>query len=174
MTRAAQAAASWRARWTRLAAREQRLIAGAALVVGLALLWWVALAPALRTLSNAPAEHAKLDAQLQRMTALQTQARALQSQPRANRADALRALEASLRQELGTQAQMQAAGAGEGAALALRGAPAGALAQWLGQARGNARAIPREAHLTRARPTAEDGAGEVRWDGTLVMGLPAP
>jgi hypothetical protein len=50
--------------------------------VALALLWWIALAPALRTLAAAPAEHAQLDAQLQQMATLQNRAKALQSQPR--------------------------------------------------------------------------------------------
>jgi general secretion pathway protein M len=40
-----------------------------------------------------------------------------------------------------------------------------ALAQWLAQARANARAIPAEAHLVR------NAAG--MWDGNLVLTLPA-
>jgi general secretion pathway protein M len=54
--------ARWQAWWPELESREQRLIGAAAALVLLALLWWVALAPALRTLSAAPAEHARLDA----------------------------------------------------------------------------------------------------------------
>ncbi|RZL92051.1 MAG: type II secretion system protein M [Variovorax sp.] len=172
--------------WAEREPREQRIIAVAAALVGLALLWWVALAPALRTLSSASAEHARLDAQLQQMTQLQIQARALQAQPRANRDDALRALETSMRENFGANAQLQPAGAGEGVTLALRGVPPEALAQWFGQARGNARAVPRETHLTRSTqdrttptsPTAATAAkgaepARLRWDGTLVMSLPA-
>lgn len=176
--------ARWQAWWPELEPREQRMIAIAAALVVLALLWWVMLAPALRTLSSAPAEHAKLDAQLQQMTSLQTQAKALQSQPRASRDDAMRALETSVRQSLGPNAQMQPAPAGEGVTIAMRATPAGTLAQWLAQARSNARAVPREAHLTRtaqaaaaSSPAAAAARGAepsvVRWDGTLVMGLPA-
>lgn len=178
--------ARWQAWWPELEPREQRLIGGAAALVLLALLWWVALAPALRTLSAAPAEHARLDAQLQQMTSLQTQAKALQAQPRASRDDAMRALESSVRQSFGPNAQLQPAASGEGITVAVRAMPADTLAQWLGQARSNARAVPREAHLTRstqsapAAPTGGAAApaknGErptVRWDGTLVMGLPA-
>lgn len=188
MTIVQQLEARWQAWWPELAPREQRLIAGAAAVIALALLWWIALAPALRTLSAAPAEHARLDAQLQQMQALQAQARALQSQPRANRDDAVRALESSVRQSFGTEAQLQPAGGGDAVGLSVRGAPATALGDWLAQARSNARAIPREVHLTRSQaggapnpaPTrgkaaAADSATSpaVRWDGTLVMGLPA-
>ncbi|MBT2303240.1 type II secretion system protein M [Variovorax paradoxus] len=177
--------ARWQAWWPELEPREQRMIAIAAALVMLALLWWVMLAPALRTLSSAPAEHAKLDAQLQQMTSLQTQAKALQSQPRASRDDAMRALETSVRQSFGPNAQMQPAAAGEGVTIAMRATPADTLAQWLAQARSNARAVPREAHLTRtaqgapaaSSPAAAAARGAepsvVRWDGTLVMGLPA-
>ena len=195
--------ARWQAWWPELAPREQRMVVIAGTLVLLALVWWVALAPALRTLATAPAAHAELDAQLQQMSALQIQAKALQSQPRANREDALRALETSVRQGLGPNAQIQVAGAGagEGVLVTLRATPADGLAQWLAQARGNARAVPREVHLTRTQagtqapvrasggpsafpsgPGAAAGAAaaaaaaadtRVRWDGTLVMNLPA-
>jgi general secretion pathway protein M len=155
------------------------MILAAGALVFLALFWWVALAPALRTLSSAPAEHARLDAQLQQMISLRAQAKALQSQPRASRDDAVRGLEASVRDKLGGVAQLQSGGAGEGATIALRGAPAEALAQWFTQARSNARAVPREVHLTRstqngkAPPAAAAEPSGARWDGTLVMSLPA-
>lgn len=179
--------ARWQAWWPELEAREQRMILAAAALIVLALLWWVGLAPALRTLSSAPAEHAQIDVQLQRMTQLQTQAKALQAQPRASRDDAMRGLETSVRQNLGPNAQMQPGGAGEGVTIALRAAPADALAQWFAQARSNARAVPREVHLTRSQgnapaaspshsPTSPAAAGEssrIRWDGTMVMSLPA-
>jgi general secretion pathway protein M len=164
--------------WPELDVREQRMILATVALVLVALFWWIALAPALRTLSSAPAEHAQLDAQLQQMVNLQAQAKALQSQPRASRDDAMRSLETSVRQDLGGGAQIQSAGAGEGATIALRGATAEALAQWFTQARSNARAVPREVHLTRntqpekAPPAGAEPSG-ARWDGTLVMSLPA-
>ncbi|WP_225981021.1 type II secretion system protein GspM, partial [Paracidovorax avenae] len=65
----ASRAEALRARWKTLAPREQSLVLAAGTVVAVALLWWVALAPALRTLREAPAQHAALDAQLQRMQA---------------------------------------------------------------------------------------------------------
>ena len=167
------------ARWAELAPRERRMVAIAVTLVVLALLWWVALAPALRTLAAARDEHARLDAQLQQMSTLQAQARSLQAQPKANRDESLRALESSVRQGLGPNAQF--AGAGDGANVAMRGASADQLAQWLAQARSNARAVPREVHLTRAQtpPPAPASAAAAplppttRWDGTLVMALPA-
>ena len=57
MNNAALSAARAGARtwWQGLAGRERRLVLAAALLVGGALLWAVALAPALRTLATAPA-----------------------------------------------------------------------------------------------------------------------
>jgi general secretion pathway protein M len=151
----------WRTWWRELAPREQRLVTGAAALVALALLWWVGFAPALRTLRTAPAAHAQLDGQLQQMLALQAQARALQAQPRANRDDALRALEASVGEGLGASARMQASAgnAGEGVLVAIRATPASNLAQWLTLARGNARAVPREIHITRSQAGVASGGG---------------
>ncbi len=177
--------ATLRARWQALAGRERRMVAVAAALVVLVLVWWLLLAPALRTLSASGANHARLDAQLQQMTTLALQAKALQAQPRTSREDALLALEASVQQRLGATAQLQGAGAGEGARVTLRGVPPDTLAQWLAQARGNARAVPREMHLIRAQASAPaatpaTGGGDAkspatgpRWDGTLVMSLPA-
>lgn len=152
-----------RARWAALAPREQALVAAAAALVALALLWWVALAPALATLRSADAQHRTLDNQLQHMRRLQAQAKAMQSQPRQGRDESLRQLEAAIRQQLGVSARYSIAG--DRVTITLTNAPAAALAQWLSQVRTNARAIPGEARLTR---NATGG-----WDGTLVLALPA-
>lgn len=152
-----------RAHWAGLAPREQALVAAAAGLVAVALLWWVALAPAISTLRSAEADHRVLDTQLQQMRRLQAQARAMQSQPRLGQAEAMRQLESAVRQQLGTSARYIVDG--ERVTITLANTPATALAQWLTQVRTNARAIPGEARLTR---NAADG-----WDGTLVLTLPA-
>jgi general secretion pathway protein M len=157
------------ARWHALNPREQTLLRSAAFLSGLALLWWLALAPALGTLRQAENQHQALETQWQQMQGLQAEARALQAEPRIGHDDALRALETSVRQSLGASAQLQVTG--DRATLSLRSVPAGALAQWLAQARVNARAIPAEARLTRSPATA--AAGPASWDGTLVLNLPA-
>jgi general secretion pathway protein M len=152
-----------RQRWRSLAPREQELVGGAALLVGLALLWWVALAPAISTLRGADAQHAALDAQLLQMRRLQAQARTMQSQPRQSHDDAMRQLETAIREQLGVSARYTIAG--ERVTVTLLNAPAENLARWLTQVRSNARALPGEARLTR---NATGG-----WDGTLVVTLPA-
>lgn len=152
-----------RQRWAGLAPREQALVAAAAALVLVALLWWIALAPALATLRAADAQHRTLDAQLQHMKRLQSQAQAMQSQPRQNADESMRQLEATIRQQLGVSARYSIAG--DRVTLTLTNTPAAALAQWLSQVRTNARAIPGEARLAR------NPAGG--WDGTLVLTLPA-
>ena len=165
----------WQVRWQTLGAREQALLRGAAGVVGLALVWWVLIAPPLRTLRQADALQRSLDLQAQKMQALQAQALALQSQPKLSRDDALRALEASIKQRLGPGAQLNVLG--DRVTVTLKSTPADALAQWLMQARVNARAIPSEARLVRstnpATPEVPGSRNPVGWDGTLVLSLPA-
>ena len=156
------------ARWRALDQREQTLVRSAAMLLGLVLLWGVLVAPALRTLRQADAQQRSLDGQLQRMQSLQAQAQALQSQPRISHDDALRALQASVKQGLGNSAQLNVVG--DRATVTLRNTPADALAQWLAQARVNARAIPSEARLVRNTANPTEPAA---WDGTLVLSLPA-
>ena len=155
-------ASALRERWSLLAPREKALVAGAAVLVGLALLWWVALGPALATLRGAEAQHRALDSQLQRMLGMQAQAQAMQAQPRQSYDEAIRLLETATRQKLGPAARMTIIG--DRVTLALAGTSADALAQWLTQARINARALPSEARLAR------NTAGS--WDGTVVLTLP--
>jgi general secretion pathway protein M len=150
------------ARWRALAPREKMLAAGAAALVAFALLWWLLIAPPLAVLRTSDAQHTALDAQLQRMRGLQSQAQGLQSQPRINPDEAARLLESAVRQRLGTTARMVVAG--DRVTLTLTSTPPDALAQWLQLARVNARALPSEARLTRG------AAGG--WDGTLVLTLP--
>ena len=67
-----------------------------------------------------------------------------------------------MRQRLGTTARM--AVAGDRVSVTLAGTPPDALAQWITQARVDARALPSEARLSR------NSAG--LWEGTLVLSLP--
>lgn len=150
------------ARWDSVSRREQRLLLAAlALVLG-AVLWWLALAPALATLRTAERQHQLLDAQAQQMLRLQAQAQTLQAQAPLSLAEARRLLEASVK-PLGAAARLSVLG--ERVTLNLQGITPDALAQWLAQARLNARAVPSEARLLR------NAAGT--WDGMLVLTLSA-
>ena len=154
-----------RARWSRLAVRDKRLARLAVLLVLATLAWQFSIAPSLATLRSADAQARVLTAQLQRMQALQAQAQALQKQPVLGFDDAVRALTSATRQTLGATAQLTMAG--DRASVTLKAASADALAEWLAQARLNARSVPLEARLVRA-PTPTGAA----WSGVLVMGLP--
>ncbi len=152
------------ARWQAFNPREKTLISAAAALVGLALLWWVGIAPALKILKTVKTQGIVLDAQLQQMQGLQAQAKALQAQPKIKNFEAARALETLARQRLGANTQVSVVG--NQASLQLTGASPDALAQFLSQARASASALPSQARLRRsvANPQA--------WDGTLVLSLP--
>ncbi|MEP6587694.1 MAG: type II secretion system protein GspM [Polaromonas sp.] len=155
-----------RARWTRLPGREKNLVRLATLLILGLLLWQFSVAPSLATLRTADAQAKALGAQLQQMQTLQIKAQALQSQPALGFDEAVRALTAATKQTLGSSAQLGMAG--ERASVTLKNAPADALAEWLAQARLNARSVPTEARLMR---TATPGSAT--WSGVLVMSLPA-
>ena len=158
------------ARWSRLASRDKRLARLALLLVLATLLWLFSVAPSLTTLRSADAEAKTLNAQLQRMQAMQAQAQALQKLPALGFDDAVRALTAATKQTLGATAQLSVAG--DRASVTLKAASADALAEWLTQARLNARSLPLEARLVRAPAAAPAAAGAAFWNGVLVMGLP--
>lgn len=147
-------------RWRSVSPREQRWVLFAGVLASLALLWWLALAPALAVLKAAPAQHRALDVQLQQMQRLQAQAKALQAQPVLSVDEARLALEAALK-PLGSGAQMTVQV--DRVNVTLKAVSASALAQWLATARQNAHTAPVEAHLVR------NPAGS--WDGTLVLNL---
>ena len=154
-------------RWSAASPRERRLTASAAILVGLALVWWLLVAPPLRTLTHWQADQGKLEVQWQKMQDLRAEAAALQALPRINRDDALRALESAVKQHFGASAQLSVLG--DSATVSLRNTPANALAEWLPQVRVNARAIPSEARLQRSNTNP---AGQAVWSGSIVMRLP--
>lgn len=181
------------AAWAQRSPRERQLLALAGAVFALALLWQVALAPALTTLREAPERQARLDQQTRQMLGLQAQARQLQKTTAISRTEAIRWLEGSVSEALGTGARIQLQG--ERATLTLQAAPAAELARWLAQARERAQALPVQAQLQQApvaatpsatqagpglnapakpsatRPTTPSDTS-VRWSGTVVLSLP--
>lgn len=150
------------AQWLALGESRRRWAGRALVVVGLALLWWLNLGPAVQTLRTAPLQASALDTQLQTMRGLAARAASLKGQPRIGYDEAMRNLEQSLKQRFEASAQL--AVSGERATVTLRNANANALAEWLAQVRANTRAAPVEARLTRASSGG--------WDGTLVLSLP--
>ena len=163
-------AAALRQHWASLAPREQTLVLAAATVLGLALLWWLLLAPALAQLRASPARHAALDAQLQQMQALQAQALHLKDIPRPTGNETLPVLWRSLGQQLSAGTQMSTTG--DRAAITLKDVPPEALAQWLAQVRSTTRAVPAEARLMRNTASTGGASPPAPWNGTLTLALP--
>jgi general secretion pathway protein M len=162
----AQAFEPLQARWARMPGRDKNLIRLGVLLVLAALLWQLSVAPSLATLRGADAQARVLGAQLQQMQSVQAQVQALQKQPALGFDEAVRALTAATQQTLGASAQFGLAG--DRASITLKNASPDALAEWLAQARLNARSVPVEARLARA-----GAAGSPAWNGVLVMSLPA-
>ena len=150
-----------RTRWAQISPREQRLVRAALALLALALVWFVALRPAIATLRTAQIQGPQLRAQLQDMLQLQAQAQMLQAQPAAQTQDSKSMLEAAL-PTLGTTARMSLTG--DRATVTLDGSSADDLAQWLTQARLNAHARPLELHLTQS---------EGLWKGSIVLQMPS-
>ncbi len=150
-------------RWQASSRREQGLVLSAIAVVGVALLWWVALAPALAVLKTADALRQSQDVEFQHMQRLQQQARTLMAQPTLNEIEARRALEGSLKilgESAGIGTQM------DRLVITLKGAQAQPLVQWLANVRQNVQLVPQETRLKR------NPAGS--WDGTVVFVIPVP
>ena len=157
---------AWQTRWAQLAPKERTGISVAIAVVVLATVWLAVVGPGLQQWRTAEAKARSLDTQLQQMQTLQAQAQSIQAQPALAYDDAVRALKLATQQALGATAQISVVG--DRASVTLQNAQPQALAQWLTQARLNARSVPSEARLTRA-----PDPGPLLWNGTLTMALPA-
>jgi general secretion pathway protein M len=156
-------------RWRALKPREQTLVLGALALVCAALLWWVGLSPALTTLQVARAQQAALATDMEKMQRLRAQALAIQSQPKMDRAESIRALESLVKQRLGSSAQMNVVG--DRVTVTLKGTGPDELSQWLSQARINARAVPSEVRLVRVAGSAN---GRATWEGSVAFSMAAP
>jgi general secretion pathway protein M len=159
-----------------LSPREQSWVAGATVVVLLALVISVGVLPAWRSLQQGPARQQAVNAQVARVAQLEAQARVLKSRPVWSGAEAAARLQASsagLAAPTGVSstpgsaagsAASSAVGSATGSATTeplqlslspqqasatLRALPAETLAVWLAAAREQAHAVPTQARLTR-------------------------
>jgi general secretion pathway protein M len=153
------ALAPLRSAWMGLSLRDRRAALLAAAVLGLFLVWTLAVQPAWRTLASAPAELDAVDAQLQGMQRLAAEATELRATPPVPLEQATAALQAATAR-LGDQAKLSMQG--ERAVLTLTGVGTSAFVGWLAEARAGARARPVEATLNR---------GPQGYNGTLVLSL---
>lgn len=145
------------AAWSGLAPRERLGASAAMLAVGVLIVWMIAVAPALRTLREAPAKLDALDAQLQSMQRLAGEVRELRNVSPVSAQQAADALK-SATDRLGDKGRISIQN--DRATLTLTGVSGERLRAWLGEARSGARARPIEAQLTR---------GPQGYAGTLVV-----
>jgi general secretion pathway protein M len=150
--------------WATLPVTQRRWLGlGVLSLAGLAV-WLLALAPALATWRDAPAQHQQLDAKLQAMQSQAQALKVLQGQPRADPSRAVAALKASLK-PLGEASDLTLDGTR--ATVQLKGVAATALADWLTNVRLSSQAVPIEAELNRS-PNGPF------WSGRVVLALPQP
>jgi general secretion pathway protein M len=156
-----RARAQAREQWAALPLRQRVLAGTAAGVVAFALVWNIAVQPALKTLRTAPARLAELDAGLQQMQRLAGEARELRATPPLSAAQSMAALRAAS-ERLGSAARLTTVG--DRATLTLTGVDAAAITTWLGEVRAGARARVVEAQLSRS------GTG---YTGSIVLAVRA-
>lgn len=151
---------TWQAFVSQRSAREQSGIYAAVWLMGLGLLWQVAVAPAWQVWRDSDAQLAQLAQQHTEMLALQQQAKLLQSQTRVGSEPAVQALQsicANLGEKVKCSRQAQRMTAD------VKGLSPQAMTQAWAQARTQAQAVVLESHLQRQ--------GEA-WDGQWVWALP--
>jgi general secretion pathway protein M len=146
-------------RWNSLALRERRGLAIALVLLGVFVVWLVAVQPAWRTLRAAPAQLDALDAQWQQMQRLAAETRELRAAPPVAPAQGAAALR-SATEALGDRARL--ALQGDRATLTLSGVGGERIAAWLAEARTAARARSVDAQLTR---------GPQGYSGTIIVTL---
>jgi general secretion pathway protein M len=154
------ATAPWRQRWLAMAPRERRVATVAAWIIGLALVWFVAVAPAWRSVATATARLDQLDAQLQQMQRMAGEAATLRALPAVGSAQSQAAVKAAT-DALGGAARLSMAG--ERATVTFTNVNSTQLREWLAETRSAGRARPVEANLTR---------GAQGFSGSVVLALP--
>lgn len=145
--------------WQALSSRERLSVGVAAVALSILLVWFVAIAPALKTLREVPAQRATLDVQLAQMQRQAADAARLRALPPLPLAQAQTALNAAT-DRLGGKARL--ALTGDRATVTFTGIEGPALLAWLGEVRSGARARPIEAQLKRLGRA---------YDGTVTLGL---
>ncbi len=144
-------------RWRALPPRERLGLTLAGVAIGIAVVWMIAVAPALRTLRETPAQIDELDAKLQSMQRMAVESRELRGAAPVPATQAALALK-SATDRLGEKGRI--AVQGDRATLTLSGVTGETLRAWLTEARSGARARPVEAQLSK---------GQQGYAGTIVL-----
>jgi general secretion pathway protein M len=151
--------AQFDARWVALATRERWGVLVALGIVGIGLLWSIALGPALKTIRETPAQLDRVDGQLQTMQRMASEAQTLRGATPLSAAQAASSLQTATNR-LGARARLVMQG--DRATVTVNDVSGIELAQWLGDVRNAARARPVDVQLQRG----PKGLG-----GTVVLAL---
>ena len=162
--------------WAGLRGRERFAVSLAAAVLISALLWFALIRTPLTVLAGQQAAHAQADAQLAQMQSLAAQAAGIRAAPKISPDEALRALDALVKAQLGAGSTLTASA--DQAVITLKAVSAQNLVEFVQSARVQARALPTQVSLQRspAPSSAASGAASsfaVVWDGRMVLGLHA-
>ena len=147
------------ARYAALSPRDRVIAAGLGVTFVVLVAWLIFVRPAWRTLDEAPAQRAQVDAELLQLQAIANEARLLRALPPVSQSVAEQVLKAAT-DDLGGKAKLSVQQ--DRAVLSVTGASGEDLRKWLLQARGGARARPVEAALQRV------GEG---YNGTLTVAI---
>ncbi len=137
-----------------MAPRERQIALAVAWLAALIFLIMVGVRPAWRTLSEAPAQLRELDSQLEQMRRLADESQMLKQRPPVPPAQSDAAL-TSATDRLGSGAKLVLQG--ERATITFNKVSGDALASWLDEVRGAARAKPVEAGLMQVEPGVYSG-----------------
>ena len=132
--------------WGGMAPRERLALGLGLAVLGVFAVWMLMIAPAWRTVREAPAEFDKLETQLQYMQRLAADAKALGNATVVSKEQAIEGLKAATAR-LGDKGSLLLQG--DRATLTVTGVSGDTLRDWLGEARSAARARPIDVKLTR-------------------------
>jgi general secretion pathway protein M len=149
-----------RQHWQALAPRERRIAGWLGWAIGLALLWFVGIAPAWTSYRTAPARIEQLDKQLQDMQRLAGEATTLRALPPVGGLQAQAALKAAT-DALGSAGRLQLGG--DRATVTFTNATGTQVRDWLAETRSAARTRPVEANLTR---------GAQGYSGSVIVQMP--
>lgn len=147
-------------RWKALAERERLAVIVAATLIGVWIVWAIAVQPAWRTLQQAPKQIDALDVQLQAMQRLAAETRELRAVAAVGPSQQQEALKAAT-ERLGAE-KARIAVQGDRATLTLTGVTGEQLSAWLGEVRSGARVRPVETQLSR---------GPAGYTGTVIVAL---
>ncbi len=156
-----QQLAAW---WQRLPARDRLALLGGGAVLGLLLLFMLAVRPAWQTLRDVPAQLARAEQDLQHMRQLAAEAVALRQAGPATtwtREQRLQQLENLLPQAFGPAASLQVQG--DLVTLTLDAASADQLAQGMALLRRQLYLLPQASRLQRLPDAADAWSGSITW-----------